>query len=829
MRVTLAALVVCSVAIAQPQPQASLSPGAVTQGSLHAVLRNAQTGQPNQPLTFSLEHTNVEAEVSGFLASVTVTQVFSNPYPEPLEAIYVFPLPEQAAVDGMEIVIGERVIRGVIKTRDQARAVYEQAKAEGKTAALLDQERPNIFTQSIANILPGEQLRVRIHYVERLEYEGGEYAFNFPMTVGPRYVGGAALPFRQGEGTSADTTTVSDASRITPPVLPPDVRSGHDIQLSVRIDSGVELSELQSTSHEVRISREAASKAKVELAPHDTVPNKTFTLKWRTAGQHIQAATLTHRDPVDDTGYLLVMLQPQLSPADAEVVPREIYFVLDTSCSQSGPPIEKSKAITREVLQHLHPEDTFQILNFDTVVTRFAPQAVPNTSDNVSRALPYVESFWGGGGTDVEVAVREAMTPANDPTRLRMVMFFTDAFIGNDDQVLSTLQRALRPQTRIFSAGVGNDVNRHLVRSMGELGRGAWTFVNLQRSDEEVAREFEQRIRGPVLTNLKVDTDALPLFDVYPKTLPDLFQGQPLFLIAKYKGSGEGILRINGEVRGEPRTFELRVELPEKAPENAALESLWARQRIQDLMGQTYRGETPELVNQITQTALQYSLMSKYTSFVAVENVVRTDPSNPGVKELVPVELPEGTSYAGVFGELSREEIPPGDPIITVKAPKSARRVTAYFPFGLQKQLHYDRVTDTWRGRFLVPPTVSDGFYDVQIAAELDDGRVTRREVRYKLDSKAPEFLVTLGTDGTRPGDALALSVDAMEPVKEVSVFCELFGEEQLLLDSEDAVRFTRTLEIPKDAKPGTYELVFVARDGAGNRFERTETFTVEE
>ncbi|HZH12990.1 MAG TPA: VIT domain-containing protein, partial [Archangium sp.] len=275
MRAALAALIVCLLSVpasAQernteetpcPAPASPLSAGAITQGTLVARLRQHSSTQgcpESQPQHFSLKHTEVDAEVSGFLSSVTVTQVFENPYAEPLEALYVFPLPEKAAVDAMELVIGQRVIRGVIQTREQARETYERARAEGKTAALLDQERPNLFTQSVANILPGEEIRVRIHYVERLVYEDGKYSFNFPMTVGPRYIGGEPMAFRQGEGTAPDTTTVPDASRISPPVLPPEVRSGRDIRLGVRLDAGVPVHELRSTSHRVTATREAPNR-----------------------------------------------------------------------------------------------------------------------------------------------------------------------------------------------------------------------------------------------------------------------------------------------------------------------------------------------------------------------------------------------------------------------------------------------------------------------------------------------------------------------------------------------------------------------------------------
>ncbi|NOK16906.1 VIT domain-containing protein [Corallococcus carmarthensis] len=831
MRVLLATLFVCLLsapASAQPCPPAASPTAGVAQGTLVARFR-AQPQQADstacpdmEPRTFSLKHTEVDAEVSGFLASVTVTQVFENPYASPLEALYVFPLPEMAAVDGMEMHLGERVIQGVIQTREQARDTYERAKAEGKTAALLDQERPNIFTQSVANILPGETIRVRIHYVERLTYDAGTYRFSFPMVVGPRYIGGTPLPTRQGEGEEPDTTTVPDASRITPPVLT-DTRSGHDIQLTVRMDAGLPVHSLRSTTHRVDVKRDGQSRATVSLGHDDRIPNKDFVLEYVVADALIRPAVLMHRDPGADHGYFLVMLNPQLSPTEKEIVPRELYMVLDTSCSQSGLAIEKSKAITKEVLNHLMPEDTFQVLNFDTQVTKFAPTAVPATTENIQNALPYVANFWGGGGTDVRIAAREAMLPPNDPARLRMVLFMTDGLIGSDESVLGTLQDNLREETRIFSAGVGSSTNRYLITKMGELGRGASTLVNLNRPEEDVAREFEQRMRGPVLTSLVVDTDGLPVRDVYPKSVPDLFAGQPLFLVGKFTGTGDGVLRISGRVRGEVRNFDVPVHFPEVAPEHDALKSLWARQRIEELTVQGYREETPEVVQGITDTALQYHLMSRYTSFVAVEQVARTAPNGETVREMVPVQLPDGM----VAGALSRDEIPPGDPIISVRAPRNARRVTAYFPFGLVKPLTFDSLTRSWRGRFLVPLGVADGYYTVFIIAELADGRVERSEVRYRLDSKGNDFDVVLSQKEAAPGDTLTLDVDAVEATQEVSVYGDLFGDDQQLLDTQDHLRFSKALVIPEGTPAGTYELVFVARDAAGNRFERRETLRV--
>lgn len=832
-----AVLLLPALALAQPAPSpcpasaAPLSEGAITQGTLVARIRAHQTEAgcvPGSVLPFSLQHTEVHAEVTGFLASVDVTQVFGNPYAQPLEATYAFPLPESAAVNAMDITIGERVIRAEIQPRDQARATYERAKSEGKTAALLDQERPNLFTQSVANIVPGETIRVHLHYVERLHYEAGGYQFNFPMTVGPRFIAGSPLPIRQGDGTSPDTTQVPDASRITPPILPPDTRSGHDIALTVRIDAGLPLQGIASSSHQVTIVPDGAGRATVQLTPNDNIPNRTFTLDYRVADALIHPAVLVHHAPGAAEGYFMLLLQPQLSPKDSEVVPRELYLVLDTSGSQAGLPIEKSKAIAAEVLRHLMPEDTFQVLDFDTRVKKFAPAAVPATKENVERALPYVQSFWGGGGTDIAAATQEALAPPNDPARLRMVMFLTDGYIGDDDGVLRTVQQHLGAESRVFSVGVGSEVNRSLIAQMARVGHGSATFVNLNRPEADVAREFESRIRGPVLTSISIDSNGLPSSELYPRQVNDLFEGQPLFVVGRYTGSGEGVLHIRGQVRGVEREFTVPVRLPAVAPENGALESLWAREKISALTEDGYRGETPALVSEITQTALEHHLMSKYTSFVAVDSQPRVAPGGPSAHEAVPSALPQGVSYAGTFGsELSREDLPPGDPILSVRAPANARRVTAYFPFGLTLPLRFDRMTQAWRGRFLVPLGVADGSYSVTLSVETFDGQVRRSEVRYRLDSKGTDFGVTLSRHTVSPGDTVELDVDAIEPSREVSVYSELFGPDQLLLHKDEDVRFGRTLRIPDDAPAGDFDLVIVLHDAAGNRFERHETLHV--
>jgi len=827
----LPALVLAQTAAPCPASDPPLSDGAITQGTLVARIRAHQAANgcvPGSVLPFSLQHTEVQAEVTGFLASVDVTQVFGNPYAQPLEATYVFPLPESAAVNAMDITIGERVIRAQIQPRDQARATYERAKAQGRTAALLDQERPNVFTQSVANILPGETIRVHLHYVERLPYEAGGYSFNFPMTVGPRFIAGDPLPFRQGDGTSPDTTRVPDASRITPPLLPPDARSGHDIALTVRIDAGLPLRDVASTSHQITVRPDGADRAVVQLAAGDRIPNRTFTLTYRVADALIHPAVLVHRDPGASEGYFMLLLQPQLSPKESEIVPRELYLVLDTSGSQSGLPIEKSKAIASEVLRHLMPEDTFQVLDFDTQVKKFAPAAVPATPENVARALPYVESFWGGGGTDIAAATNEALVPPNDPARLRMVMFLTDGYIGDDDGVLRTIQQHLGAQSRVFSVGVGSEVNRSLISQMARVGHGSATFVNLHRPEADVAREFESRVRGPVLTSISVDVSGLPVTELYPRQVNDLFEGQPLFVVGRYTGSGEGLIRIKGKVRGVERDFTVPLHLPSVAKENAALESLWAREKISALTEEGYRGETPSLVQAITQTALEHHLMSKYTSFVAVDSQPRLPAGTPTAHEAVPSVLPEGVSYAGTFGtELSREDLPPGDPILSVRAPANARRVTAYFPFGLTLPLHFDRMTQAWRGRFLVPLGVADGRYTIGLTIETFDGQVHRTEVRYRLDSKGTDFGLTLSRRTAAPGETVTLDVDAIEPAREVSVYSELFGADQQVLQRDDDVRFHAALQVPDDAAGGDFDLVIVVHDAAGNRFERHEALHV--
>ncbi|HET7288705.1 MAG TPA: VIT domain-containing protein, partial [Pyrinomonadaceae bacterium] len=383
-----------------------------TSGSL-AVLDAGGNAKGRCPL----KHTDVKAEISGFVSRVVVTQQFQNPFKEKIEAVYMFPLPQNAAVDDMTMIVGERTVRGKILAREEARVVYEAAKSSGKVAGLLDQERPNIFTQSVANILPGEQVKITISYVETLNYVDGAYEFVFPMVVGPRYI----------------SRNVSDGLRVTRKVLPSGTRSGHDISLEVSLDAGLIIDNLSSKTHLIDIQRPDIRSARLRLKENSTIPNKDFILRYDVATQAIQDAVLTHRS--ERGGFFTMILQPPDRITVADVTPKELVFVLDTSGSMQGFPIEKAKETMKLALDSLNPSDTFNLITFAGDTSILFPEPVPATSANLRKAQAFLRLRNGEGGTEMMKAIEAALKPSDDQSHVRIVCFMTDGYVGNEMEI----------------------------------------------------------------------------------------------------------------------------------------------------------------------------------------------------------------------------------------------------------------------------------------------------------------------------------------------------------------------------------------------------------
>jgi Ca-activated chloride channel family protein len=623
--------------------------GSITQGSLQVLSPEGQA-----VILCPLKHTDVKAEISGFLSRVVVTQEFENPFKDKIEAVYTFPLPQNAAVDDMTMTVGDRTVHGRIKRREEARAVYEAARASGHVASLLDQERPNIFTQSVANIMPGEQVKICISYVETLKYEAGSYQFVFPMVVGPRYIPGAPTG-KQGGGWSPDTDRVPDASRITPPVAPEAKRAGHDISLEVTLDAGVVIDNFESIAHDVQVERPSNHSAVARLKNRTEIPNKDFILKYDVAGRRIEDAVLTHHSR--EGGFFTMILQPPERVTVEDVTPKELVFVIDTSGSMSGFPIEKAKETMKLALDGLYPQDTFNLITFAGDTHILFPEPVLATKENLRLAQEFLASRAGGGGTEMMKAIRAALDPSDKQNHMRIVCFMTDGYVGNDMEIISEVQK--HPNARVFSFGIGSSVNRFLLDKMAEEGRGEVEYVSLQDDGSAAARRFHERVRNPLLTDISVDWAGLDVADVYPKRIPDLFSAKPVVICGRYKTDGRGVISLRGKMSGRPFAREIEVNLPKDEPRCDVLATLWARARIDDLMSQDYAGiqrgaPRQDVSEAITQLGLEFRLMTQFTSFVAVEEMTVTDGGQPRRVE-VPVEMPAGVSHRGVFGERDDE------------------------------------------------------------------------------------------------------------------------------------------------------------------------------
>ncbi len=620
----------------------------IGQGSFLTTTRN--TGYETF-INLPLKHTSVHADISGFIARVTVEQQFSNTQDSTIEAIYVFPLPDKAAVDAMEMHIGDRVIEGIIKKRDEAQKIYRDAKRQGRTAALLTQERPNIFTQAVANILPGDDIRIQISYVQTLKYDHGTYEFNFPMVVGPRYIPGNPIG-RSGSGWAPDTDQVPDASHITPPVLEPGMRSGHDIEICVHLNAGVPIQGIRSPSHQVIIdSREQY--AEISLEPFDTIVNKDFILRYDVAGTLPESAILTHAGP--EGRFFSLMIQPQHDIDLQDVTPRELIFVVDCSGSMHGAPLAKAKEAMRRCIRNLHPDDSFQIIRFSSSASRFSPYPIPNTPGNVRRALQYIDTLSGSGGTMMIEGIKAALNYSPQPDKMRIVLFMTDGFIGNEKQILAAIQDRIG-SARLFSFGVGSSVNHYLLDRMAEVGRGTVQYVRPDEETETAVNHFYERIENPLLTDIRVDWNGLDVREVYPPAIPDLFSAQPVILVGKYGESGSGTIRITGKYAGEILEQQVHVVLPESEPENDVLGVLWARTRIKALMSRMYHRPRQDLEQKITDLALKFKLMSQYTAFVAVSKEIR-NVDGKMIPVVVPIEIPDMVDYHGIFGAEGTDKI----------------------------------------------------------------------------------------------------------------------------------------------------------------------------
>jgi Ca-activated chloride channel family protein len=652
--------------VIQKAPAAAVADDGETPGTGAVVVPRGDALVP-----IPLKHTDVKASVVGHIGTVDVTQQFHNPFDSKIEAVYVFPLPHNAAVSEFVMTVGERRIRGIIREREEAKQIYEQAKSQGYVASLLEQERPNVFTQKVANIEPGKRIDVSVRYFHTLGYTDGWYEWAFPMVVGPRFnppAFGSEAQARGGTtdgiGAAARGSRGASGQKTEVQYFKPGERSGHDVSLAVTLDALVPVEAVESRTHRVTVSRTSPRAAEVVLSAADSIPNRDFVLRWKVAGEGVKSGLVVRRGKDGGDGYFALTVVP---PAELRGLPRspvEMVFTLDVSGSMSGKPIEQAKAAVRYALRHMRPDDSFQIVKFAGGTERMSDKPLAASPANVRRAMQYLEGASAGGGTMMLEGLREALQAPADGSRPRYVVFLTDGYIGNEAEILGALQRMLGG-SRVFAMGVGPATNRYLLEHMAKLGRGAVAYLGPDENAEQVMAEYFGAISHPALTDLALDLGGVGATELYPQRIPDLFVGRPVTVVGRFKGEAPKAVKVSGKVRGEVQVIEVAMseDAPVPSPDgaeqagdrrsgplqrsnpDAALPAVWARMKIAELGDHLAREPGDgEVAVRVRQVALEYGLMSAYTSFVAVDSMTRTA-GEYGTTVVTPVPVPEGLRY----------------------------------------------------------------------------------------------------------------------------------------------------------------------------------------
>ncbi len=619
-------------------------PAEVESGSL---LLRAADGYRRAP---TLE-TDVEIEVHGMIARTRLTQRFRNPTPDWVEGIYVFPLPERAAVDSLRMQIGDRTIEGRVQERARARATYQKAKDEGRKASLVEQERPNIFTTSVAHLGPGEEVEVTLGFQEDVRYDAGRFSMRFPMVVAPRFVPGNRLVAGfSGTGWGQNTNEVPDAERITPPVVDPaatlasEAQDENPVAIHVRLDAGFPLAAVTSPSHAISVVAEADLIHAVRLRAGATPANADFVLEWTPSVGASPGAALFRETWRGDEYALVMVLPPDPNPASSATaqarparVSRETLIVIDTSGSMDGESIVQARRAVLHALDTLGPQDTFNVIRFASSFSRLFADSRPATAEALGLARGWVERLEADGGTNMLPALDAALEPGERSRAVRQVIFVTDGAVGNERALFETIERKLG-RSRLFTVGIGSAPNSHFMTKAAEVGRGTFTYVARPDEVAEKMGALFRKLESPVLHDLALEWEANAV-EAWPRRIPDVYLGEPVVVAVRVEGE-LGRVALRGRRDGE----DVRLELPlSGGAHHAGIARLWARRKIASLMDTLHRGADADRVrDEVAGLGVHHQLVTRWSSLVAVD----VTPSAPANVEpdsrAVPSLLPKG-------------------------------------------------------------------------------------------------------------------------------------------------------------------------------------------
>lgn len=593
--------------------------------------------------------TDVTITVTGPTARATITQRFENPSDKWVEGVYVYPLPQNSAVDTLRMQVGDRFLEGDVKERVEAREIYERAAAAGYKATLIEQQRPNMFTNSVANIGPHETIVVQIEYQEAVRLDGDKFELRVPLVVGPRYIPKpevAMVNVATENPAIAVRDRVPDAEKITPPVLHPKFGKINPVSLSVALKSGVSLAAIESAFHTVKIDRVDEKTANIAL-DGEVPADRDFVLSWRLAANAVPQATI-FRETIGGKNYYLAMVVPPAGKTVAKRTPREAIFVIDNSGSMSGESMTQAKKALEMALGKLKPEDRFNVIRFDDTFDVLFKEAVPANATNIGIAERFVRGLEANGGTEIYAALKAALADSapTDKSRLRQVIFLTDGAVGNEDEVLKEIGVSLG-RSRLFTVGIGSAPNTYLMDHIARLGRGTFTHIGSESEVDARMTELFAKLESPVMTDLKVVTSGVTL-ETWPNPVPDLYTGEPVVLTAVTDATS-GEVKLEGRMGASPWTTSLNLS---DAVEGKGVSKLWARAKIGAIEASRYKGANEGDVDAgVLKVALDHHLVSRLTSLVAVD----VTPSRPAGESLsshdMPTNLPHGWNFEKVFGE----------------------------------------------------------------------------------------------------------------------------------------------------------------------------------